>query len=310
MAVHKIVLFYAFTPVPDPLALRLWQTALAERWNLTGRVIVSEHGINATLGGTVEDLKQYVKTTRQYPGFAGMDVKWSDGTGADFPRLSVKVRPELVSFGAPEELVVDADGVVGGGTHLTPEQVDALVAERGDEVVFFDGRNAFEAEIGRFAGAVVPDVRTTRDFVAELDSGRYDDLKGRPVVTYCTGGVRCEVLSALMTARGFGEVYQIDGGIVRYGETFGTSSLWEGALYVFDERMHVDFDAQTVPLGSCALCSAATASYENCASPACTTLRVVCEDCSEQARAQVCPACESAEGRLVGAVGPAGPALG
>ena len=295
MAVHKIVLFYAFTPVPDPLALQLWQTALAERWNLTGRVIVSQHGINATLGGTVEDLKQYVKTTRRYPGFADMDVKWSDGTGADFPRLSVKVRPELVSFGAPDELEVGPDGIVGGGTHLSPQEVDDLVAARGDEVVFFDGRNAFEAEIGRFKGAVVPDVRTTRDFVAELDSGRYDDLKGRPVVTYCTGGVRCEVLSALMTARGFGEVYQVDGGIVRYGETFGTSSLWEGSLYVFDERMHVDFDPQTVPLGSCVLCSAATASYENCASPACTTLRVVCAGCAEDARAQVCPACVASE---------------
>lgn len=295
MAVHKIVLFYAFTPVRDPLAVRLWQSALAERWNLRGRVIVSEHGINATLGGTVEDLKQYVKTTRQYPGFASMDVKWSDGTGADFPRLSVKVRPELVSFGAPDELEVDADGVVGGGTHLSPKEVDALVAERGDEVVFFDGRNAFEAQIGRFRGAVVPDVRTTRDFVAELDSGRYDDLKGRPVVTYCTGGVRCEVLSALMTARGFEEVYQIDGGIVRYGEELGTSSLWEGSLYVFDERMHVDFDPETVPLGTCVLCSAVTASYENCASTACTTLRVVCSGCSEQARSQTCPTCAAAE---------------
>ncbi len=94
MAVHKIVLFYAFTPLADPRAVQLWQRALGERWNLTGRVIVAEHGINATLGGTVEDLKQYVKTTRQYPGFEGIDVKWSDGTGRDFPRLSVKVRPE------------------------------------------------------------------------------------------------------------------------------------------------------------------------------------------------------------------------
>ena len=107
--------------------------------------------------------------------------------------------------------------------------------------MFFDGRNAFEAEIGRFKDAVVPDVATTRDFVAELDSGEYDHLKGKPVVTYCTGGIRCEVLSCLMTSRGFGEVYQLDGGIVRYGETFGDDGLWEGSLYVFDKRISLEF---------------------------------------------------------------------
>ncbi|WP_066464615.1 oxygen-dependent tRNA uridine(34) hydroxylase TrhO [Sanguibacter suarezii] len=295
MAVHKIVLFYAFTPVADPLAVKLWQTALAQQWDLTGRVIISEHGINATLGGTVENLKRYVRTTRQYPGFADMDVKWSQGTGTDFPRLSVKVRPELVSFGAPHELAVDESGVVGGGVHLSPQEVDDLVAARGDDVVFFDGRNAFEAEIGKFKGAVVPDVRTTHDFVAELDSGKYDDLKGRPVVTYCTGGVRCEVLSALMTSRGFGEVYQIDGGIVRYGETFGSKGLWEGSLYVFDQRMHIDFDDETRSLGRCTLCGETTSNYENCAAPSCTTLEVVCPACAPTATARECAACQSVD---------------
>lgn len=291
MAVHRIVLFYAFAPVSDPMAVKLWQHALAERWGLTGRVIVSEHGINATLGGTVEHLKRYVRITKEYPGFKDIDVKWSDGTGEDFPRLSVKVRPELVSFGVPDEVRVDETGVIGGGTRLNPHQVDQLVAERGDDVVFFDGRNAFEAQIGRFKDAFVPDVTTTRDFIAELDSGKYDDLKNRPIVTYCTGGVRCEVLSALMASRGFEDVYQIDGGIVRYGETFGSKSLWQGSLYVFDERMHVDFDAETVPLGSCTNCGLATSQHRNCASPGCKTLRLFCSDCTEVANSQNCPTC-------------------
>lgn len=295
MAVHKIILFYAFAPVTDPLAIKLWQTSLAARWDLTGRVIVSKHGINATLGGTVENLKRYVKTTKEFPGFAGVDVKWSMGTGTDFPRLTVKVRPELVSFGAPEELTVNADGVVGGGAHLRPSEVNDLVASRGDDVVFFDGRNAFEAQIGRFKGAVVPDVRTTRDFVAELDSGKYDDLKGRPIVTYCTGGVRCEVLSALMTARGFEEVYQIDGGIVRYGEEFGSKGLWEGSLYVFDERMHVEFDDETEPLGECSHCGARTAQYANCGSPSCKTLELFCTNCTDEAVARTCLTCLASE---------------
>jgi len=106
---------------------------------------------------------------------------------------------------------------------------------------FFDGRNAFEAEIGRFKNAVVPDIQTTHDFVAEIESGKYDHLKDKPIVTYCTGGIRCEILSAVMLNRGFKEVYQIEGGIARYGQKYRDAGLWEGALYVFDNRMAVSF---------------------------------------------------------------------
>ena len=83
---------------------------LCEKLGLTGRIIISKDGINATVGGELNAVKQYVKTTREYKGFHGIDVKWSDGGAADFPRLSVKVRDEIVSFGAPGELKVDAGG--------------------------------------------------------------------------------------------------------------------------------------------------------------------------------------------------------
>ena len=175
VALNKIVLFYGFTPITDPDAVRLWQRALCEKLGLTGRIILSKDGINATVGGEIGAVKQYVKTTREYAGFRGIDVKWSDGGAEDFPRLSVKVRDEIVSFGAPGELKVDANGVVGGGKHLKPEELHELVDARkkdGEDVVFFDGRNAFEAEIGRFKDAVVPDVATTqRDGLqAELEA--------------------------------------------------------------------------------------------------------------------------------------------
>ncbi|RDI19959.1 UPF0176 protein [Rhodococcus sp. AG1013] len=279
MATPKIVLFYWFTPLADPEAIRLWQHTLAASNNLTGRILISEHGINATVGGDIADVKRYVRGTRSYAPFSGADIKWSDGTGDDFPRLSVKVRPEIVTFGAPDELKVDADGVVGGGTHLSPNELHELVGSRGEDVVFFDGRNAFEAEIGRFRNAVVPDVATTRDFVAELDSGRYDHLKSKPVVTYCTGGVRCEVLSALMRNRGFEEVYQLDGGIVRYGEAYGDEGLWDGSLYVFDKRMNLDFTDRAVTLGKCTVCDAPTSRFRNHPDVNGRQLTLVCETC-------------------------------
>ncbi|KQQ65992.1 rhodanese-related sulfurtransferase [Microbacterium sp. Leaf320] len=286
MATPKIVLFYVFTPLADPEAIRVWQRDLGEALGLRGRLLISKDGVNGTLGGDLLALKKWARSFRSYAPFANADIKWSEGSGVDadgrsidFPKLSVKVRDEIVSFGAPGELRVDEQGVVGGGTRLTPEQLHELMGERGDDVVFFDGRNALEAQIGRFRGAVVPDTETTRDFVQLLDSGEYDDLKGKPVVTYCTGGIRCEVLSSLMTSRGFGEVYQLEGGIVRYGEQYGDDGLWEGSLYVFDKRGSVDFSDRAAVIGECVGCGAAAKRTANCPDLSCRTQFVVCESC-------------------------------
>lgn len=281
----KILLFYRFVPLADPESVRLWQRELCEGLGLRGRILLSNDGVNGTVGGDMAALKRYVRRTREHSAFRGLEVKWSDGTGLDaegrsldFPGLSVKVRDEIVSFGAPDELRVDESGVVGTGTRLQPDELDALVAAR-EDVVFFDGRNAFEAEIGRFDGAIVPGVASTREFVEQLDSGAYDHLKGRPVVTYCTGGIRCEVLSSLMLARGFGEVYQLDGGVVRYQEARRDTGLWRGALYVFDGRGSLTFSPDAEVIGRCAACAAPTSRMRNCTDPACREQLVVCEGC-------------------------------
>ena len=226
-------------------------------------------------------VKKYVKMTRQYPGFKKIVFKWSDGTGSDFPRLQVRVRKELVGFGNPDAIKVDETGVINGGKHLRPAQVDALVKERGDEVVFFDGRNAYEAKIGKFKNAIVPDVQTSHDFIEEIKSGKYDDIKDKPIVTYCTGGIRCEILSAIMVDNGFKEVYQIDGGIVKYGEKFGDDSLWEGSLYIFDDRMVHDFSDKTKVIGECVKCNAPTKHFRNCNSESCHQLILLCDSCAD-----------------------------
>ncbi len=277
---QKIILYYGFTPISDPEAVKLWQQNLSESLGLKGRILISKHGINGTLGGDMSALKKYVKTTKQYTGFRKIDFKWSMGNGNDFPRLKVRVRNELVAFDAPDAIKVTEKGVTNGGKHLKPAAVDQLVAERGDEVVFFDGRNAFEAAIGKFKNAIVPDVQTTHDFVAEIQSGKYDDIKDRPVVTYCTGGVRCEILSAIMIDNGFKEVYQIDGGIVRYGESQGDKSLWEGSLYVFDDRLNIDFTPDAKTIGKCEKCEGPTSTFRNCLFLGCRDLILLCDDCN------------------------------
>lgn len=280
MATPKILLFYVFTPLADPEAIRLWQRDLCRSLGLKGRILVSKDGINGTVGGDIHDVKRYLRSTREYAAFRDIDAKWSEGTGSDFPKLVVKVRDEIVTFGAPGELRVDEHGVVGGGTRLDPDGLHDLVSRR--PVTFFDGRNEFEARIGRFRDAVVPSVANTREFVAELDSGRYDHLKGEPIVTYCTGGVRCEVLSSLMISRGFSEVYQLDGGVARYGERFGDDGLWEGSLYVFDGRGSVEFSDHAAVLGRCVSCGDATSRMQNCRDGQCREQLVVCETCGAE----------------------------
>ena len=277
---QKILLYYKFTPITDTVTMRLWQKTLSDSLNLKGRILISSHGLNGTVGGKVDDLKAYIKATKEFPGFKNTVFKWSDGDRDEFPRMSVKVKDEIVAFDAADELRVDENGVIGGGIHLRPAQVNKLVAER-DDVVFFDGRNAHEAAIGKFKNAVVPDTHTSRDFIRELESGKYDDLKDKPVVTYCTGGIRCEILSSLMINRGFKEVYQIDGGIVKYGEAFGDNGLWEGSLRVFDDRMTVDFSDHTKTIGVCSHCQGPTNNYENCAWANCNDLVLICLNCKQ-----------------------------
>ncbi|MGC1176561.1 MAG: rhodanese-related sulfurtransferase [Candidatus Saccharimonadales bacterium] len=285
---QKIILYYAFVPIPDPEATRLWQRALCEKLNLTGRVIIAEHGINGTLGGDLTDLKAYVKQTKSYAAFKNINFKWSAGGRENFPKLSVKVRPEIVTFGVPDEIEVDHEGIVGGGKHLKPKQVHELVKKRGDDVIFFDGRNAYEASVGKFKDAVVPEIDHSRDFAAELDNPKYDTVKDKPVVTYCTGGIRCEVLSMLMKKRGFQEVYQIDGGIQKYGEEYADTGFWEGSLYVFDGRLGTKFSDQAKDIGACVHCQAKTSNYQNCATTSCNKLILVCSKCETQKHCSEC----------------------
>lgn len=278
---NKVILYYKFVPVADTGITMRWQRELCMRLDLKGRIIVSPHGINGTLAGDIENLREYKREMNRSLTFKGITYKWSDGTGEEFPKLSIKVRPELVAFNVADQIEVDEKGIVGGGKHLKPEQVHKLVEER-DDVVFFDGRNAYEAAVGKFKDAVIPDTKTTHDFVKELDSDKYDDIKDKPVVTYCTGGVRCEILSTLMKQKGFKEVYQMDGGIVKYGEKYKDDGLWEGSLYIFDGRMNHRFSDKSTDIAECVHCGAKTSNYENCANVSCNRLVLVCESCADQ----------------------------
>ena len=286
MAVPKVILFYVFAPLPDPDAVRLWQRELCERLNLRGRILLSPHGINGTLGGELDALKRYLRVTKEYPAFRTLDVKWSEGSGLnadnaslDFPRLSVKVRDEIVSFGAPDELVVDADGVVGGGTRLDPEGLHALVEER-DDLVFFDGRNRFEANIGRFRDAVVPDVANTSEFVDALDSGAYDHLKGpagRDVLHR-----RHPVRGALVADASRADSRRSTNSTAGSSATARHSATTDcGKGRSTSSTSEAPRTSATTPPSwvAASTCGTATSRMRNCTDPACREQLVVCEGC-------------------------------
>lgn len=291
----KSILFYKFVNIVDPEMAMRWQKELCLRLGLLGRIIVSPHGINGTLGGDIEDVRKYKRAMNATGQFRGIHYKWSSMNGDDFPRLSVKVRPELVAFGAPKEIKIDdQDGVIGGGERIRPEKLHAFLEEHPD-AVFFDGRNLYESTVGHFKDAVIPEVRTSRDFLQEISDDKYSELKEKTIVTYCTGGIRCEILTVLMKNRGYSNVYQLDGGIVTYGKKYpkATESLWEGSCYVFDGRLLEKYDDDAPVIGVCCQCGSITENYSHCATPTCGSQMLLCEDCDDGDRSKFCSACAS-----------------
>jgi UPF0176 protein len=278
MFVEKIILYYKFVPIKDPEMTMHWQRELCNRLGLKGRILISVHGINGTLGGDIENLREYKREMNRSVIFKDITYKWSNGTGEHFPKLKVKVKPEIVAFNAPEEIIVSQKGIENGGKHLKPAALHKLVEEKGDEVIFYDGRNMYEAQIGRFKNTIVPSVTTSRDFKKDIEEGEISKHKDKPIVTYCTGGIRCEILSAMMKNRGYKEVYQIDGGIVKYGETFADDGLWEGKLFVFDDRMKMGFSDKSIDIATCEQCGKKTSNLVNSTNVR-RKLHVVCEDC-------------------------------
>lgn len=268
---EKIILYYKFVPVPDPGTVMFWQRNLCERLGLKGRIIVAGQGINGTLGGPIKAVKAYVKEMNAHPLFGGIEYKWSDGGVEDFPRLSVKVRPELVTLAPGEQF-----DVFNSTRGLKPDEWHDYISKHPD-VLILDARNDYESDIGAFKGrnVIKPKIKTFKEIKKTLESLPKD----QPVLTYCTGDIRCEYLSAYMSHKGFDEVYHLDGGIVKYGEQYKDDGYWEGKCFVFDRRLNVAFSDKAADIGSCIHCGAKTSHHINCADIACNNLVLVCENC-------------------------------
>jgi UPF0176 protein len=224
--------FYRFARVEDCEALRADLFAFGQREGLVGTILIAPEGINATIAGPDAGVAALLAHLRSDDRFAGLASKESVTEAQPFQRWKVKVKPEILTFGAPE-----ADPNLLAGTYVKPRDWNALISR--DDVVLIDTRNDYEVAIGTFRGAVDPNTRSFTDFKSYA-ALNLDPAKHAKIAMFCTGGIRCEKASAYLRAHGFAEVYHLEGGILKYLEDVPASeSLWEGACFVFDERVAV-----------------------------------------------------------------------
>ncbi len=273
---YTIVLFYKYTPIEKPEIVASFVRGLCLGLNLKGRVIVASEGINATLEGTRENIEKLCHDFQTDPMLKKIgkntDFKKSEGNGKSFPRLSVKVRPEIVASGLEK---VNPNRLTG--KYLNPHELDKLYKTKEDFVVV-DMRNDYEYKVGHFRNSIHPGLETFRDLPKVL--GKLEPLKNKKIVTVCTGGVRCEKASGYLLQNGFKEVYQLHGGMQRYIEKFGHKDFL-GKLYVFDGRV-VDAKGEHEVVGHCDICGSPSEKYENCVRPECHKHIIICDNCEKE----------------------------
>lgn len=264
---NVVLLYYKYAAVPNPDAERISQLKLCRRLELKGRILIGEEGINGTVAGSKEATDAYMAAMEGHPIFKGVEFKIDAHNTVPFPRLRVRVRPEIVTLGVAAD---PADGA----PKLSPAEFNEKIKD--PNVVIFDARNNYESAIGKFRGAITPNIGLFKELPAALRE--YEDLKDKTVVTYCTGGIRCEKASALLKQAGFKDVYQLDGGIIKYAQAY-PKGAFEGECFVFDERMSVAFQDNPQLLGACHFCAGPTNHYTNCDYAPCNRLMLVCAEC-------------------------------
>ncbi len=270
---HQILLFYNYVTLDNPEAERVAQRALCERLGLTGRVIVASEGINATLEGTEENIEEYCLSLQADPRFANTHLKKSISNGQSFPKLSVKVRDEIVSSYLDKTVVTPARVT---GTYLSAEELHEWI-HNGKEFYMVDMRNEYEHRVGYFQNSILPPINNFRELPTALPALAH--LKDKTVVTVCTGGVRCEKASGFLLTQGFKEVYQLYGGIVTYMEKYPGEDF-KGSLYVFDGRVTYATTPEHEVVGRCEKCGQPAETYVNCANNECHRHFICCMACS------------------------------
>ena len=269
----QVLLYYCYAPIEDPEQFAAEHLKFCKSLGLKGRVIVASEGLNGTVSGSPDACQAYMDHVHADPRFAKTDFKIDYSPIHAFQRMHVRHKSEIVHSGLRDPRTVDPNRRTG--KHLKP--VDFLEMKDRENVVILDVRSNYETEVGRFKNALTLDIENFRDFPEKVKE--LANLKDKTVITYCTGGIKCEKASAYLLEQGFEDVYQLEGGIIKYGlETGGVD--FEGKCYVFDNRITVDVN-QVNPtiISTCHHCDTPSSRMINCANPECNNHMPMCEEC-------------------------------
>jgi UPF0176 protein len=237
-AATAVIAAYRFVDIDDPEALRRQLLPPAQAAGLKGTVLLAPEGINIALAGPSAALQGWLALLGADLRFAGLDVKWHAAGDAPFGRLRFKLKREIIRMNQPTVQPQAARAPAVDAATLA-RWLHAGQCDEGRPVVLLDTRNAFEVDAGAFDGAVDWRLQKFSDFPAAL-AHHAADLQGKTVVSYCTGGIRCEKAALWMAQQGLPHVLQLEGGILRYFEQAAGAPHWHGRCVVFDEREAVD----------------------------------------------------------------------
>lgn len=255
----EILLFYKYVNLDNPGKTLEDQKAFCESLDLKGRIIISREGINGTVEGRAESTQKYITEMTKNPNFSDVHFKKSKGNGKAFPKLSIKLRDEIVSA----HLGNDINPARLTGKYITPEELYNLIHSN-KEFYIVDMRNDYETKVGYFEGSLLAPFENFKDLPKVLPI--LENLKGKIIVTVCTGGVRCEKASGFLVQNGFSDVYQLYGGIVSYMEKYPNEDFL-GSLYVFDGRVTMGFNMKSKKhrvVGKCKFCGNPAEKYFDC----------------------------------------------
>jgi UPF0176 protein len=256
----NVVSFYRFTDIEDAARLRGRLQMLCDKGGLLGTILIAAEGVNGTLAGDGEAIQGVFDWLEARLGLdVPIEGRWTDAEGAPFRRMRVKVKKEIVTLGRPD---IRPDRLTG--QHVGADEWNRLISD--PDTLVIDTRNGYEYEVGTFRNAVDPETDSFREFPAYARKLATEGTD-RKLAMFCTGGIRCEKATALMMELGFDEVYQLQGGILKYLEEVDNSdNLWDGECFVFDTRVAVDRDRAEGGYVQCHACRRPL-STEDLASP-------------------------------------------
>lgn len=286
-SLYYVLAYYHFTKIDNPQQLITDHKTFFDGRNATGRIYISEEGINGQMSAIEEDALAYMAWMKTLPQFNNQVFKIHYYHENVFPRMTVKYRKQLAALDSS----VDMEKT---GEHVPPQKWREMLESK-NKYLLLDVRNEYEWQLGRFEGAECPPCETFREFKQYADELKDRvDPKKTPVMMYCTGGIRCELYSSLLKEKGFDEVYQLDGGVINYGLKEG-SDHWLGKLFVFDDRLSVPISNEETPvIGTCVHCNTGSESYYNCANMDCNKLFICCPNCLQEYNGCCGNVCKSA----------------